>query len=173
LKNSQKVVLDYQYERKAKDLKRFVDANIPDFVEKVANGSSDFEKIYNKAKKHGLPLAVLFPSKPSTMPLTKFLSIEFRRRLLLAEVKPNQKNHDLYTQLGVDETKLPALVVMLPSKEVIVYEGKDFAKNKLHRFLSEHALKEPVIPQNTKAGEKEATAEQEEAIKLKTTKTEL
>jgi len=58
----QKVVVDYNYERKAVDMKRFVDAQMPSFVEKV-NGMKDLTLFQDKADRNGLPQALLFTAK--------------------------------------------------------------------------------------------------------------
>lgn len=144
----QKVVNDYQFERKAVDMKRFLDAQMPDFAEKVKE-PKDLEKFNDKAIRNQLPRVLLFSSKPNTSPLTKYLSTEFRRRLLLAEIKPNKKNEEILKKYGV--TSFPALVVIPPPAEgkeeaaPIRYEGDGFTKNKLHSFLTKHALKDPVL----------------------------
>lgn len=147
--NVQKIVTDYQFERKAVDMKRFLDAQMPDFVEKIKD-PSDLAKFEDKSERNALPRVLLFSSKPNTSPLTKYLSVEFRRRLLVAEIKPNKKNADILEKYGV--TKLPALVVIPVSTAEgegdaapIRYEGDGFTKNKLSGFLSKHALKEPVL----------------------------
>jgi len=160
---SKKVVLDYQYERKAVDLKRWVDGQMPDFVEKVS-GPSGLEKFQEKAARNGLPQVLLFTSKAKTLPLTKYLSTEFRRRLLLGEVHPTKPNKALMDQFGI--TDLPALVVLSPGEEAkpIHYEG-DFTKNKLHSFLTKHALKEKVFPAKKAKQEEEIPVEEEQEPK--------
>jgi hypothetical protein len=81
--------------------------------------------------------------------LTKYLSTEFRRRILLAEVKPNKKNASVLEKYGI--TKLSALVVVPASsgdgeeQAPIHYQGDGFTRNKLHSFLAKHALKDPVL----------------------------
>lgn len=169
---AQKVVNDFQYERKAVDLKRFVDAQMPDFVEKVKE-PKDLEKFMDKANRNQLPKALLFSSKPNTSPLTKFLSTEFRRRLLLGEVKPNKKNEEILEKYGI--TKLPALIVIPPSAEgeeeaaPIVYDGSNFKKNGLMSFLQKHALKDPVVAkkkedEGAKASEESKEGEPKEKV---------
>lgn len=153
--NAEKIVSDYQFERKAVDMKRFLDAQMPEFVEKVKD-PTDFANYQDKAQRNSLPQVLLFSSKPNTSPLTKYLSVEFRRRLLLAEIKPNKKNEPILQKYGV--TKLPALIVVPPSREggedptPIVYDGDGFTRNKLNSFLSKHALKDPVLAANKKDG---------------------
>lgn len=152
--NKEKQVVDYNGERKAKDMKKFIDYYMPNFAEQIVNGPKDLDKFEGKAAKHGLPKAMLFVSKAETIPLTKFLTTEFRRKLLIAEVKPTKKNKEIMDKYGVVD--LPALVVFpLASEEgeeasdapeFVRYEGEGFSKNKLHSFLSKYALKKMVVP---------------------------
>ena len=60
--NKQKVVVDYNYERKAVDMKRFVDAQMPNFAEKV-DGEKDLQAFQDKADRNGLPQVILFTAK--------------------------------------------------------------------------------------------------------------
>jgi len=185
-KNTKKIVLDYNYERKAKDMKQFVDANIPSFIEKV-NGAKDIKAFEDKAARNGLPQVLLFTAKPNTSPLTKYLSTEFRRRILLAEIKPTKPNKDIIEKYGIAD--FPAMVVVPPvadedlgssddgdrsgrSDEIVRYEGDGFSRNKLQSFLTKHALKKPVIPPKKKKKEpgeneeeKRKEGPQKEAVK--------
>jgi len=174
-KYSSKVVMDYNNERKAVDMKRFTDYSMPNFVEDIVHGSKDLEKFQTKAVKNGLPRALLFVSKSATMPLTKFLSTQFRRKMLLGEVKPNVKNKEILEQFGV--TDLPALIVIpagttgegAEDKDHVRYEGekKDFTRLKLEKFLSNFALKQIKMPPLKKDDEKEK-GKKEEPDKKKT-----
>jgi len=144
--NAKKVVLDYRYERKAKDMKQFLDEQMPNFIEKVG-GVKDLEAFQGKAQRNGLPQVLLFTSKAKTSSLTKYLSTEFRRRLLVAELYPTKKNKEIMDKYGV--TDLPALIVIPAGKaenEPIRYDGDGFTRNKLFSFLSKYALKERVFP---------------------------
>jgi hypothetical protein len=158
-----KLVVDYKYERKAKDMKKFIDEQMPNYSERITHGADDLQKALAKAAKYGLPQALFFTSKPRTSPLTKYLSTEFRRRLLLVEVPPTKNNQQLMKEYGVDPDNLPALIIVPPSTGVdessardenIRYDGGDYTKNRLNSFLSKHALKEKVFsPIETKTDE--------------------
>lgn len=161
-----KIVTDYQFERKAVDMKKWLDQSMNSFVERI-KGEEGMQGFEAKAGRNGLPQAILFTSKASTMSLTKFLSVEFRRRLLLGEVHPTKPNGVLLERFGVTET--PALLVFPPASvdaeasagqpEPILYEG-EFTRRKLHSFLSGHALKEAVFPPSKpKADEADAAAD--------------
>lgn len=151
-----KIVLDYNGERKAVNMKAFADGQMPNFVEKVASGKLDYEKFNAKAVKHGLPRVLLFTSKAGakTSNLTKFLSVEFRRRMLIAEIKPTKPNQNILDQFGI--TELPALIVIPPppvqeeGEEIVDplpvhYDGGKFTKLKLVDFLSKNVLKTAVV----------------------------
>ena len=142
--NAQKTVMDYNQERKAKDMRTFLEYQMPSYVERISF-PEDLTKAVAKADKYGLPKAILFPSKPKTSSVIKYLSTEFRRRLLLIEVVPTKKNESTMKEYGLTTEQLPALVIVKEGTgERVVYEGKDFSRRKLERFLSEHAKKEPV-----------------------------
>jgi len=156
--HKKKTVLDYNLERKAKDMKSFADREMPDYIEHIVMGPRDLEKFEEKATTNGLPMAILFSSKPNTSPISKFLSTEFRRRMLIAEVKPNKKNKGIIDQFQIEN--FPVLLVIPPVSNstttegeeesvVIRYPGKDtkdFSKHRLTSFLTEHALKNMVMP---------------------------
>jgi len=165
-----KIVKDYKYERKAVDMKRFVDAEMPNFLERV-KGLESLKKFEDKADRNGLPRVLVFTSKDSTPPMLKYLSTKFRRRAIIAAIHPNDKNTAVAQEFGV--TERPAVVVIPGSAEgesggeAIHYEG-EFTKHRIERFVSEHALKEKVFP---KKKEKEPEKPTETEPK-KPTKTE-
>lgn len=174
--NRKKVVLEYNQERKAPAMKKFVDYSMPDFIEHV-KGEEGLRAFEEKAQRNGLPQVLLFTSKAGTKPLTKFLSAEFRRRLLLGQVEPSKPNQAVIEKYGV--TEFPALVVVSPlpeggEAEVVRYDGKSFARAKLEMFLSTHALKQAVeVKKKTPAKEGEETAGAKESPPKESVKTEL
>lgn len=154
---SEKVVVDYRFERKVKDMREFAEQEMPNFVNRIVFPKEDWPKAHDKAERYELPQAIFFTKKSKTSALTKWLSTEFRRRLLVVEVPPTAKNQDIYKQYGLDkENDLPALIIVKPSsssssshgeeqqQELVRYTDGDFTRRKLHRFLSDHANKEPV-----------------------------
>jgi hypothetical protein len=162
--DKEKLVVDYKYERKAKDMKQWIDDQMPNYSERITYGADDLQKASAKAAKYGLPRALFFTSKPRTSTLTKYLSTEFRRRLLLVEIPPTKNNQQLMKEYGVDPDNLPALVIVPPStggvdepsarNENIRYDGEDYTRHRLNSFLSKHALKEKVFsPIETKTDE--------------------
>lgn len=171
--NRKKVVLDYNQERKAPDMKKFVEYAMPEFIEHVKSekGLLAFEE---KAERNGLPQVLLFTSKAGTKPLTKFLSAEFRRRILLAQIEPTKPNQAAIDKYGI--TEFPALIVVPPPSEeggaadVVRYEGKSFARAKLQMFLSTHARDKAV---EVKKKPPAAAKKEEELPKKESVKTEL
>lgn len=131
--------------------------------------------------------------------MTKYLSTEFRRRLLIAEIKTTKPNKEIIDKYGI--TDFPAIIVIPPASAsaeptedgtapedngadatIIRYEGDGFTRNKLHSFLSKHALKDKVLPKKKKKTEEEAggqeeqqarQAQQEKETKKEGVKTEL
>jgi len=170
-------------------MKRWADYMMPSYIEEVVGGMKDLDKFQSKATRNGLPQVLLFPSKDKTMPLVKFLSAEYRRKILLGEVKPTKKNKEIMDKFGVKE--LPALIVIpvsstdeIPSDtkkedegddlvvetsygDVVKYDRKkeDFTRHKLNSFLSKYALKKIVIPTKKKS----AKTDKEESKKATTT----
>ena len=154
--NAEKSVVDYRHgERTAKDMRNFIEDQMPNYSMRVTFGEKDLHKALAKAQKFGIPVALMFTSKPKTSPLIKFLSTEFRRKILLVEIPPTTNNQDLLNEYGLsdkEETSLPALLVIPPkyvgsseSKDhVIKYDGDKFTRRKLQDFMSKHALKTPV-----------------------------
>ena len=166
--------MDYQNERKASDMKKFLEYQMPDYSDKIKKGMVDLETFHEKGKRNNnIPRAILFTSKSNTSPVTKYLSTQFRRRLLVGEVKvvesskkdgkissPNQEILDHY---GI--TKLPALVVVVTTTseesggneeedKVIIYDGDSYSRQRLERFLSDYAWKEPYFSPPTKEKKK-------------------
>jgi hypothetical protein len=165
---AKKNVLDYQYERKAADIKKFVEGNMPNFLESI-KGVSDLLKFQEKAQKYGLPRVLIFTSKAQTLPLTKYLSTEFRRKLLIAEIHPTKLNQEVIAKLGI--TKFPAVLVYpvegstaaFNDNEPVWYDGEGFTRYKLQSFLSKHALKEKVLPPPPKQQQKPTKVEKDPA----------
>jgi len=170
--------LDYNQERKAADMKRFVDYQMPTFIEHV-NGDKDLVTFEDKAVRNGLPQVLLFTSKSGTSPMTKHLSTEYRRRILLAQIEPTKSNKSIIDKYGI--TDFPAMLVITTKPvdddrnesnndtEIIRYEGDSFTRIKLDMFLSTHALKKPVLAtKKTEDIKKDTNQEQAEESTVRT-----
>jgi len=146
--SSEKVVMDYNGERKAKDMKTFLEYSMPNYMDRIVFPQDLSNKSLPKAAKYGLATAMMFPSKNKTSSMMKFLSTIFRRRLLMVEVVPNDANQkELYDIYGISSKEDLPILVVIPSDDTtkfIRYEGEDFSRHKLERFLSEYATKKPV-----------------------------
>lgn len=169
--NAEKLVLDYQHgERNVRDMKKFLEYQIPTYVERIKFGTDDYNKMKGKADKYGLPIALLFTSKTSTSTNVKWLSTEYRRRMLLVEVPPVAKNENLRKEIigdnkDDDKQKLPALYIIPPSGsdgKITKYESSDYKIRKLQDFFDQHALKEPVFEPITVETKQEEKMEEKE-----------
>ena len=84
---NEKEVIDYQQGREVADLMRFATSKMPNYVERVGS-EADFEQFSAKAREWGLPrLVVLSDKAGQTASTLKALSGEFRRRVLMAEIR--------------------------------------------------------------------------------------
>lgn len=177
--NKQKDVVDYNMERKADDMSSFALDLMPSFVERV-NGPEEFTKFKTKATKYGLPMMLFFSQDRRSMNEMKFLSAEFRRRVLIAQIPETKKeNRNLFFEYGV---RGQALLVVPPQEgegdqseggnqqsDVVVFDGK-WNIHRLQSFFSQHALDSEVKPKPT---EKPKTEDKPEPAKKEGVKSEL
>lgn len=176
--NKQKDVVDYNMERKADDMSTFALDLMPSFVERI-NGPDDFTKYKNKANKFGLPMMLFFSNDRRIMNEMKFLSTEFRRRVLIAQIPISKKeNKNILFEYGV---RGQALLVIPPAEEgdseetvqqpdVVVFDGK-WSLHRLLSFFSEHALAaevKPKPPEKAKSEEKEGKEQGDTKDRVKT-----
>ena len=152
---------------------------MPSFVERV-NGPEDFEKFKNKAKKFGLPMMLFFSEDRRISNEMKYLSVEFRKRVLIAQIPFTKKeNKNIFFEYGVRGN---ALIVVPPSnvdegeegesnqhQSEVVFDGK-WSLHRLQSFFKEHALEKEVQP--TKPAEDKIKVDEkkgeEEKKKVKT-----
>lgn len=152
---------------------------MPSFVERV-NGPEDFEKFKNKAKKFGLPMMLFFSEDRRISNEMKYLSVEFRKRVLIAQIPFTKKeNKNIFFEYGVRGN---ALIVVPPSnvdeggegegnqhQSEVVFDGK-WSLHRLQSFFKEHALEKEVQP--TKPAEDKSKVDEkkgeEEKKKVKT-----
>ena len=167
--NKQKNVVDYNMERKADDMKQFALDSMPSFVERI-NGSEDFEKFKTKATKYGLPMMLVF-SENSVVNEMKYLSTEFRRRVLVAHISLSKKeNKNIFFEYGV---RGQALITTVPNttsdgeeekQSLVTFDGK-WNLHRLRSFFAEHALKTEVKPKKLEMKEKEEELQQKQKVK--------
>lgn len=160
--NKSKDVVDYNMERKADDMASFSLDLMPSFVERIA-GPDEFTKFKNKAAKYGLPMMLFFSEDRRISNEMKFLSTEFRKKVLVAQIPFTKKeNKNLFFEYGV---RGQALVVVPPDGgESVTFDGK-WSIHRLKTFFSDNALKEEAKPVKEEKKEKETEQPQEEKVK--------
>ena len=147
--NNKKRVLDYNQERKAAALVRYAKTYEPNFVESVKTMDA-WSKFVAKAQKFELPIAVLFSNSKTTASMLKAVSVEYRRRMLIAEVKKSSGTEKLLSQFGV--TEFPTLAALdSEGKTIKSTMKKKPTVNALSLFCGEHALNKPIGPSSQKA----------------------
>ena len=149
-------MLTYNFERKKKDMKRFVESNLANYIEKIKDMKS-FEKFANKADRHGLPKALVFSKAKTTTPLLKYASTEYRRRMLIGMIQLSKSTEDLATKFGVSNTETSMLVIK-DDGTVVKYAKKGFSFHKVVNFLGDHALKKAVSGKKPMKAKEEAGA---------------
>lgn len=94
----------------------------------------------------------MFTNKPTTTPLYKALSVDFKDRMLVGEVKQSERN--IISEYGVET--FPTLLVVSPEHGVVKFEGKLNREN-LKAFMEKYALpsdkKNTTPPASKKASE--------------------
>lgn len=141
--NKKKIALDYNGAREKGPMKTYVESKLPNFVEKI-NEPKQFDAYSEKATRNGLPQALIFSKASSTSALLKYASTEYRRKLLIGEIKQTKKNLALYKKYKIKDA--PAIVIVKPDGETVQYSKGKMSFHKVINFLGEHALKEAVIP---------------------------
>jgi hypothetical protein len=145
---------------------------MPSFVERI-NGADDFEKFKKKATKYGLPMMLSFSFDRQVMNELKYLSTEFRRRVLIAHISFTKKeNKEIFYKYGV---RGQSLMVEDPTdtdsgesgQYAVTFDGK-WNLHRLTSFFSEHALESEVTPKPTT--DEKVTVDKKE--KVATEKTE-
>tara|TARA_B100000795_G_scaffold200090_1_gene153893 strand:+ start:198 stop:1052 length:855 start_codon:yes stop_codon:yes gene_type:complete len=164
--NKKKIALDYGQAREMAPMKAYVESKIPNFVEKIVD-TKQHEKYSDKATRNGLPQVLVFSKSSGTTPLLKYASTEYRRRLLIGEVKQTKKNQALYKKYKIDSA--PAMIIIKPDGEIEKYDKGKFSFHKVINWMGKHALKEAVVPKKKEytPEELEAKAKKKEEKKAK------
>lgn len=141
--NKRKSLSDYNGERKFDGLVEYAEYMQPSHVIKVT-GEKEFAKFAAKADSYALPMVLLFTKSRKTSVELKALSSEFRRRLLIGEVRMSKPNQALIAKFGVDSTSENQLVVLSDSSaEPLLKAVNKFKFKRAVSFLSKHALEKP------------------------------
>lgn len=144
---NKKEPIDYNHAREVKDLLRFSKMQMPNFAERVES-ADQLAKVLKKAEEWGLPLALLFSKSTSTSSTIKVLSAEFRRRLIIVDVKQSTRTEALAKKYAV--TSFPTLLAY-PSNHKQDEEPLRFDSSKepsyfrLSTFFSKVALRKQVL----------------------------
>jgi len=156
-KFNKKIVRDYNGERKYKEMMAYAEQTMPAFTERI-NGQKDMEKFNEKAAKYGLPRVLMFSKTPSH--IIKHMSTEFRRRVLIGEIRGTSNNKGILKQYAVSD--FPKVIALSESGDAIELKKKP-TFNRMNFFLQEHALAEPVYGTlaSRQDKEEEALPEQE------------
>ncbi|KAI8884984.1 thioredoxin-domain-containing protein [Backusella circina FSU 941] len=151
-----KSMVDYLLGMQPSDVK-FIKWNERDVKSKKSISYDDFLATKNNT----LPKSILFTNKPSTTPLYKALSVDFKDRLLVGEVKQSEKS--ILAEYNVDT--FPTLLVIHPEQGVIKFEGK-LKRDSLKEFMEKYAL--PGTKQKQSSGSSEKKTEKKEVVEIKT-----
>ncbi|KAK3285885.1 hypothetical protein CYMTET_6527 [Cymbomonas tetramitiformis] len=142
-----KTAVDYKGPRTAKKMADFLTAQLPTFITVLedAAGYSHFKSDNSE----GLASAILFSSKEESSPLYKALSLQFKDRLRLAEVR-TAEGTELAGEFGVDT--LPTVILEKSDGTRVQYDGTIGAEP-LADFFTEYAAAAPE-PKETNAQQK-------------------
>lgn len=152
--NREKIVSDYQQAREVGPMRDFAVSRMPSFVERLKT-TSDLEKFLDKANKFGLPKMILFSKKAASVkPIYKALSTEYRRRILIAQVKESATDAALILE-HFNVKRFPALIAVDAGSDEHVSAAfkKKSTWNALNTFIFEHALPKPYFDMPKKSEE--------------------
>jgi len=153
--NNAKSVVDYDQAREVGDLMRFAVGRMPNFVEALADENA-LLAFARKSAEWQLPRVLVFSDKSGgTSSILKALSAEFRRRVLIAELK---KAKHASAVKAYQISSFPSLVCLSPAREdggdvaagesEVVrerFEKKEPSFHRLNGFIGRCALKKPVL----------------------------
>lgn len=151
---NEKTIVDYDQAREVKDLLRFATGRMPNYVESV-EGATTLQGFNTKAQKWGLPRVLVFTDKAGqTASTLKALSAEYRRRVLIGELKA-RKHAAAAAAFRV--TSFPTLLCLSPETAAGSGEGAEHALHRFERkeatyhrlnsFVGKCALRKPVLRQ--------------------------
>ena len=160
---NEKAVVDYDQAREVSDLMRFATGRMPNYVETLDSAKA-LAAYTLKASEWALPRVLVFSNKAGqTSSTLKALSADFRRRVLLGEVR-SQRLPDAAKQHGV--STFPTLLCFAAGSEEGAeathrFENKEATFRRLETFVSKCALRKPVL-KKPDAGGGEGAAKKEE-----------
>jgi len=138
-----KRTLDYNQERKTKDLMRFAVSHMPNYVERL-DGDDALAAFEAKAAEWGLPRVLVFSKASSTSSTLKALSVEYRRRVLIGEVKAGGKaGGKAAARYGVKS--FPSVLALPKDGGEPLRFQKEATYNRLDAFIGKVALRKAVL----------------------------
>jgi hypothetical protein len=146
--NSKKIAVDYKGNRTTKALKSFLARRMPDFSQRVTLGETEMAVVRAHAEQYSLPVAMWFTHNSETSTFSKFLSTEFRGRLVMVEIESIENNTGVLEEYGFsNSTEFPELLIMpansVWSKEsTIRYEEDKFTIAQLKNFVSQYVVQD-------------------------------
>jgi len=138
--NKRKIVLDYQGAREVKAMKEYAETKMPNYVERITSVKK-LDAFIEKANKYGLPKAILFTKLRRTSASLKALSTEYRRKLLIGEVRAGKHNKPIFDRYKNDVKSLPACIVLGEDGAKNNVFGKKPTFNRLNFWFAKFALK--------------------------------
>ena len=141
---NEKEVLEYEQAREVKDLVRFAVGRMPNYVEAIG-GEAELEAMARKARDWGLPRVLVFTDKTGeTSSTLKALSAEYRRRVLLGELRA-RKHASAVQAYGI--ASFPTLLCVPADGGAAThrFENKEPTYRRLDTFVGKCALKQPVL----------------------------
>lgn len=143
---NEKSVIDYDQAREVGDLLRFATGRMPNHVESIGDDAA-LAAFHAKANEWGLPRVLVFSNKAgATSSTLKSLSAEFRRRVLIGELKSN-KHTKAVAAFGV--TSYPTLLCLPDGQDTpthrLSFEKKEATYHRLNTLIGKCALKKPVL----------------------------
>lgn len=129
----------------------FAMSNMPNFVEKIDN-QKGLDKFLAKAEEYGLPKVLVFSKAADTSAMIKAISTEYRRRILVGEIKATKNNQAMLKQYNIKD--VPRVIVVKEDGSVVEFDKKP-SYNALDFFIGKHALAKPVT------GKKESSPKEE------------
>lgn len=112
-------------------------------MSKKIKGERGLDKFIAKASKFGLPKALLFTKKGKTSASLKALSTEYRRKMLVGEVRAGKHNKDVIKRYKDIVKELPACIVLGEDGQEHQLFPKKPSFNRLNLWFSKLALKKP------------------------------
>lgn len=154
---NEKAVEEYSQGREVKELLRFATSKMPNYVESI--GDQERASFDAKAAEWGLPRILVFSDKAgATASSLKALSAEYRRRVLIAELK---KSRAPRTVREFSVNKFPTLVCLREGEAPLRFE-KEPTYGRLSTFVGKCALRKAVLKKPVGGRPEQASAEKTE-----------